>query len=292
MIATRLVERTLDRLSGLDTLADSLQGAIGQALTRGGPAARAIKDALNGVWFEHPLHPALSDLPIGAWTCATLLDLAGSRDSRLAGAADLLVGAGCAGGVAAAASGLADWQDTYGAERRTGLAHALLNSTALVLMLFSLKCRRRGSRTAGIGLSLLGSGTALLAAYLGGDLVFKFGTQVNHAAWIESPEDWTTAIADSAVAEGQLVRAMAGATPVLLVRKDGRLHAMCAVCSHAGGPLDEGTLTDNAVICPWHGSYFDLDDGHPFHGPASINQPVYETRITDGNIQVRRAPAR
>lgn len=68
----------------------------------------------------------------------------------------------------------------------------------------------------------------------------------------------------------------------MLVRKDGRVHALCAVCSHAGGPLDEGTLSDSRAICPWHGSSFDLSDGHPVRGPARISQPVYETRLAEG----------
>jgi nitrite reductase/ring-hydroxylating ferredoxin subunit/uncharacterized membrane protein len=285
----QLIEQALDQMTFLEPLADKLQSVFGDLLKQGGEPAKLAKDALNGVWFQHPLHPAVTDIPIGAWTCATMLDLASVGDKHLAKAADVLVGVGCAGAVGAAITGLADWQDTYGKERRTGLAHALLNTGALGLFLTSLSLRRSGSRAAGVFTSLVGYGMALTASYLGGDLVFRLGTQVNRTAWIEGPDEWTPAIADSDVAEGSLVRAKAGDVPVLLCRQNGRLYAISAVCPHAGGPLEEGTLDGRTVICPWHASQFDLADGSIVHGPATVKPPLYETRVENGQIEVRRA---
>ncbi|HVA23847.1 MAG TPA: Rieske 2Fe-2S domain-containing protein [Chloroflexota bacterium] len=284
----QLIEQVLDQLTFLEPLADSLQKTFGQLLEQGGETAKLAKDALNGVWFEHPLHPAMTDIPIGAWTCSTMLDLASAGDERMAKAADVLVAVGCAGAVGAAITGLADWQDTYGKERRTGLAHALLNSGALALFLTSLSLRRSGARFPGILASLTGYGLALGSAYLGGDLVFRMGTQVNRTAWIQGPDDWTAAIADGDVPEGKLVRASAGEVPVLLCRQNGRLHAISAVCPHAGGPLDEGTLEGRTVTCPWHGSQFDLADGTIVHGPSSVRPPLYDTRVENGQIEVKR----
>jgi nitrite reductase/ring-hydroxylating ferredoxin subunit/uncharacterized membrane protein len=285
----QLIEQALDQMTFLEPLADKLQSVFGDLLKQGGEPAKLAKDALNGVWFQHPLHPAVTDIPIGAWTCATMLDLASVGDKHLAKAADVLVGVGCAGAVGAAITGLADWQDTYGKERRTGLAHALLNTGALGLFLTSLSLRRSGSRAAGVFTSLVGYGMALTASYLGGDLVFRLGTQVNRTAWIEGPDEWTPAIADSDVAEGSLVRAKAGDVPVLLCRQNGRLYAISAVCPHAGGPLEEGTLDGRTVICPWHASQFDLADGSIVHGPATVKPPLYETRVENGQVEVRRA---
>ncbi|HEY8694484.1 MAG TPA: Rieske (2Fe-2S) protein [Chloroflexota bacterium] len=284
----QLIEEALDQLTFLEPLADSLQKAIGQLLEQGGESAKLAKDALNGVWFEHPLHPAMTDIPIGAWTCSTMLDLASASDERLAKAADVLVGVGCVGAVGAAITGLADWQDTYGKERRTGLAHALLNTGALAMFLTSLSLRRSGARFPGILASMTGYGLALSASYLGGGLVFRGGTQVNRTAWIEGPEDWTASIANRAVSEGKLVRANAGDVPVLLCRQNGQLYAMSAVCPHAGGPLDEGALEGRTVICPWHASQFDLADGSIVHGPSSVQPPLYDTRVKKGQIEVKR----
>jgi nitrite reductase/ring-hydroxylating ferredoxin subunit/uncharacterized membrane protein len=284
----QLIEQFIDQLTFLEPLSDSVQQAVGRLLEQGGETAKQAKDALNGVWFEHPLHPAVTDIPIGAWTCATMLDLASAGDERLAKAADALVGIGCVGAVGAAVTGLADWQDTYGKERRTGLVHALLNTGALTLFLTSLSLRRSGARGLGVMTSLAGYGLALGASYLGGDLVFRMGTQVNRTAWIEGPDEWTSTVPEGTVAEGALVRASAGDVPVLLCRLNGQLHAISAVCPHAGGPLDEGALEGRSVICPWHGSQFDLANGAIIHGPATVTPPLYDTRVENGTIEVKR----
>lgn len=283
-----IIDTILDQLTFLEPVADSLQTAVNQVIQQGGQQAKMAKDVLNGVWFEHPLHPAMTDIPIGAWTCATMLDLASVSDERLAAAADVLVGVGCLGAVGAAVTGLADWQDTYGKERRNGLAHALLNTGALALFATSLSLRKSGARPLGVMASLTGYSLALAASYLGGDLVFRMGTQVNRNAWTEGPDDWTPTVAESELAEGKLVRGKAGDVAVLLCRQNGRIYAMSAVCPHAGGPLDEGTLEGRSVICPWHASQFDLADGSIIHGPASVEPPLFETRVENGQVEVRR----
>jgi nitrite reductase/ring-hydroxylating ferredoxin subunit/uncharacterized membrane protein len=291
MALPALVEQALDRLPVLDQIGDAGQTLIGSGLQRGGSPAKLVKDLLNGVWFRHPLHPALTDVPIGSWTCATLLDAASAGDSRLRPAADTLVGVGCLGALGAALSGVADWQDTYGHERRVGVAHALLNVGALTLFSTSWFLRRGGSRSAGLAASAAGYGLALASSYLGGHLVFRLGTQVNRNAWTEAPEDWTPAITEAELGDNQLVHASAGGLSVLLVRQHGRVYAMGDVCSHAGGPLHEGTLDGRSVICPWHGSQFDLADGNILHGPATAEALMLETRIQDGHVQVRRRTA-
>ena len=75
-------------------------------------------------WLGHPLHPLLTDLPIGAWSMAALLDALDARS------ADVLVGAGIAAAVPTAATGLNDWSDTYGQTTRLGLVHAATNHRA------------------------------------------------------------------------------------------------------------------------------------------------------------------
>jgi nitrite reductase/ring-hydroxylating ferredoxin subunit/uncharacterized membrane protein len=282
------IERVLDQLTFLEPLSDALQQTIGKLLEDGGNQAKAAKDFLNGVWFEHPLHPAMTDIPIGAWTCATLLDVAGAGDDRLERAADTLIGVGCLGAVGAALTGLADWQDTYGKERRTGLAHATLNTAALALFATSWSLRKSGARGLGVFASVSGYGLALAASYLGGDLVFRMGTQVNRDAWLEAPEDWTEAAKDTELEDGKLVKGDASGLAVLLVRQHGHVYAMSNICPHAGGPLDEGTLDGQSVICPWHASQFNLADGQIIHGPASVPPLLLDARVEKGKVEVRR----
>ena len=100
------------------------------AHSRRRPPGLAVKDFLHGVWLGHPLHPALVDVPLGAWTVALTLDALESLSGRdeLGPGADAAVAIGLAGAIGAAATGAVDWQATDDPARRVGLVHGLLNS--------------------------------------------------------------------------------------------------------------------------------------------------------------------
>ena len=231
-----------------------------------------VRNLLSGTDLGHPLHPVLTDLPIGAWMMSALL-----------AAADLLVAAGVAAAVPAAAAGLNDWSDTVGPETRVGLVHAAVNTTALSLYLASLAARARGRRHGGKALSLAKLGVLTGGAYLGRHLSFGMGVDVNRAAW----EQWTPVLADTELADGQLRKVDAGGVPVLLHRTAGTVYALDSTCSHMGCPLEEGTISDGCVICPWHGSTFRFADGSIVRGPANTPEPCYQTRIQNEHIEVR-----
>ncbi|MFD1211042.1 Rieske 2Fe-2S domain-containing protein [Arthrobacter sp. GCM10027362] len=278
-----LVER-LERLESLDKAALPLRAGIGRAVR-----PRIVRNLLSGTALGHALHPVLTDLPIGAWSMAALLDTAGPAAGP---AADLLVTVGIAAAIPTAAAGLNDWSDTRGPESRVGLAHAAANSTALSLYAVSLVARRSGHRRAGRALALAGFGVLMAGGYLGGYLGYAQGVKVNRTAWRRGPAEWTSVLAETELAEGQHRRVRAGEISVLLVRDAGRIEALDSVCSHMGGPLEEGTVANGCVTCPWHGSTFRLTDGNVVRGPASNPQPSYETRLQDGQIQLRaRTPA-
>jgi nitrite reductase/ring-hydroxylating ferredoxin subunit len=76
---------------------------------------------------------------------------------------------------------------------------------------------------------------------------------------------------------------------LVLLKRGLEIRALSGVCSHSGGPLPEGKLLDNdCVECPWHRSQFSMDDGSVHHGPATVAQPVYDVRIREGKVEVRR----
>jgi nitrite reductase/ring-hydroxylating ferredoxin subunit/uncharacterized membrane protein len=283
------IDRIVARMSWLEPLGESAHQRVEKLLSAGGPRADAAKQLLNGVWLEHPLHPALTDIPIGAWSAAVILDLAdGAAGGDFGHGADLVLGIGCAGGVAAALSGLSDWQDRSGHERDLASAHGLLNSGALLLMSASLALRLRGSRRPAVGLSMLGLGLATAGAYLGGDLVYRLGVQVSRNAFSAGPSKWREVAGENEVVEGSFIRKQVGSNRVLLTRLEGEICAASAVCSHAGGPLDELELEDGQLHCPWHGSRFTLGTGLVSHGPATVPIPVFETRVTEGKVEIRR----
>src|SRR5690349_4879864 len=129
-MAAKGIAHTLGQQEWLGPLADTLQQAVGGAFGAMGPSGQAVKDFLHGVWLGHPLHPALTDLPVGAWTVALALDALESLSGRdeLGPGADAAVALGLAGAVGAAATGLTDWRDTDDPARRAGLVHGLLNT--------------------------------------------------------------------------------------------------------------------------------------------------------------------
>ncbi len=99
---------SLDRPAGvLDRVADTALPS---------PRARSV---LRGDQLGQALHPLLTDFPLGAWTCTSLLDLFGGRRAR--GAATGQLAFGLAAAVPTVLAGLAEWQTASGAARRVGL---------------------------------------------------------------------------------------------------------------------------------------------------------------------------
>ena len=91
---------------------------------------------LRGDWLGHAVHPVLTDVVIGTWTSASVLDLLGGPDSTAA--AQRLVGAGLLAVGPTAWTGWAEWSTAGPREKRVGLVHALTNGSP------SASTRRRG----------------------------------------------------------------------------------------------------------------------------------------------------
>ena len=246
-----------------------------------GPA----KDLLSGTWLGHPLHPLLTDVPIGAWTSSLVLDLFGGQQTRRA--AEMMVGVGLVGAVPTAAAGLTDFSDTSGVERRVGTVHATFNTVALALYAASWLARRRGRYSAGVKLGLGGALAMTGGGFLGAHLAYGKGLGVDRTAFDQKLSEWTPVLDVARLAEGQPTLAEVGNVPLLLLRRDGRVVALANTCTHRGGPLDEGQLEGGTVICPWHRSAFRIEDGEVVRGPATARQPSYETRVMDGTVEVR-----
>jgi nitrite reductase/ring-hydroxylating ferredoxin subunit/uncharacterized membrane protein len=290
-MASKTVVEVVAQQAWLEPLANSLQEAVDQAYGALGTARQPVKNFLHGVWLGHPLHPVLTDVPIGAWTVALALDALESISGRdeLGPGADAAVGLGLVGAVAAALAGVADWKETDGRSRRVGLTHGLLNVGATALYGASLVCRGRGQRGRGRGFAALGYAVAASSAYLGGELVFDQRIGVNQIAGTEPPRDWVAVYPAPDLPENQPRRAVAQGLKIVLVRRGSQVYALNETCSHLGGPLAEGHVEGDGIVCPWHGSRFALADGHVMDGPATYPEPSLETRVRDGQIEVRAA---
>jgi nitrite reductase/ring-hydroxylating ferredoxin subunit/uncharacterized membrane protein len=287
-----VTETALDALGQqqwLDPVAEPLTAAVRQTYEAAGESGRALKNAAHGVWLGHPLHPVLTDIPIGSWTTAMALDAAESAtgDRGYGRAADVAIGIGLVGAAGAAITGLTDWSETDGRAKRLGLMHGLLNVSATSLYAISFALRRSRSRAAGRAFSVAGLAVASVAAYLGGRLVYGERIGVSHAD--EGDVDtFTSAMASADLPPDQPRKAEANGVAVMVARQHGRLCALAEHCSHLGGPLSEGTLKTDSIVCPWHGSEFGLTDGHVVNGPATHPQPTFDVRERDGRVEVKR----
>ncbi|MEW2413158.1 Rieske (2Fe-2S) protein [Streptomyces sp. NPDC046866] len=267
--------------------ADALIGLLRRAV-RAVPLGSA-RDLLHGRPLGHPAHPLLVQIPLGTWLSAAVLDLGPGRCR----AAHVLIGTGLAAAGPAAAAGWADWAELPPEQARTGLVHALGNTTAVALYAASFVARMRGRTLRGKALAMAGLATAGAAGALGGHLAYRQAAGSNHAEHVAHlvPDGWQPlgAVADYPL--GRAARARLGGdggVDVLVVRHgEESAHVLADRCAHMAGPLSEGEITDGCVRCPWHGSLFRLSDGWNVEGPATAPQPAFDTRVVDGRLEAR-----
>jgi nitrite reductase/ring-hydroxylating ferredoxin subunit len=280
-----ILERVSD-VSAMDKAIDPARRAV-QALPS------AVKDLLHGTWLGHPLHPVLVQVPVGSWLSAGILDAV----PPLRPAATVLIGTGVAASVPAALSGAADWSEQDAGVRRLGAIHASLNVTALGLYVGSLVARGKGRGGLGRLLSYAGLGIATASASIGGHMSYSQSSGASHAATAARAltSDWIDLGPLDDFPEGRpVLRTGSGGSvdvPLVAVRRGSRVDVFIGSCSHMAGPLQEGRIKEvrgsTCLVCPWHGSAFDLDNGEPRRGPAANPQEQLQVNMEAGRVQAR-----
>jgi nitrite reductase/ring-hydroxylating ferredoxin subunit len=240
-----------------------------------------IRDGLHGTWLGHPLHPLLVQAAAGSWLSASIVDFTTGDEA----ASRVLTAAGLAASAPAIAAGAVDWSEQHEQQMRVGVVHALANTTAAACYTGSLLVRQaQASRTLRLG------GLAALAAggIIGGHLSFRLAGGANHAEAVPHiiEPGWHHLTAAAHLPENKPVRMMLGEVPVVVIRTGGQVHALADRCSHMSGPLSDGDLAEGCLTCPWHGSVFRVSDGSVARGPATAPQPVFDTRVVAGEVQV------
>ena len=281
----------LDRVAdvaALDKVAEPTRKAVLAVLR-----PTAVKDLLHGTWLGHPVHPVLAQVPVGTWTSAGLLDLL----PPLRPAATVLIGTGVAAAVPTALSGAADWSEQATGVRRLGILHAGANTMALGLYVGSLVARARGRGGLGRALSWTGLTIATGSAAIGGHMSYAESSGASHSATAARAltSDWIDLGPLDDLPEGRpaLRTGSGGAVevPLAVVRRGARVDVFVGPCAHLSGPLYEGTVEDvrghDCLVCPWHGSAFDLDDGEPRRGPTAVPQEKLEVRMEAGRVMAR-----
>lgn len=283
----------------LDPVADFV-GAIVKAIY-GLPGMHAVKTLLHGTWpLRHPLHAAVTDWTVGGYITLFALDVfyLVTREATLTRAADFVLVLTLLSSLVAIVSGLTDWNETFGEERRNGILHGLVMLVASLGFLISLWLRVGGAsdqRDLAVAISIVSFAILAVAAYLGGEMVFGYGTEVNRQAWVEAPTKWEkldlsqNGLEDRKPVVAKTKKGMA----IFVVKLDGAVYAMGNTCTHAGGPLNEGKWVGKdrcEIQCPWHASRFCVKDGMVKGGPATFPESRFEVRTDDkGAIEVRAA---
>jgi nitrite reductase/ring-hydroxylating ferredoxin subunit len=280
----RALLNRLEQAGGLDRVGDRVQQSV-QAVLR----PQRVRDFLHGVWLGHPLHPAMVQVPLGAWISSAILDLMPEQRR----ASTVLVAVGTASALPSAVAGANDWAALSRDQRRVGLVHAATNVVATACYAASLVARLRGRHDIGKRLGFVGLAAASGGAYIGGHLAYKQAAQVNQAApeLHLISEGWHQIADLSALPQETLVTRQIDNVPVIVYRTADDITVMLEKCAHQGGPLGSGQLIHNnghaCVVCPWHGSTFELTGGEVVHGPAGTDQPLLPSRVTNGVLEAR-----
>lgn len=269
---------------GLDSVGHKLNAAVrknSEAL----PGGQKTVNFLNGTFIGHPLHPVLTDLPIGAFTFAMMFDAATVGRKKPSKAATTLLMVGLASVPVTALAGLLDWQHTSGKTRRVGVGHAMMNTTGSAVLGLSLAARLSGrgpTRT----LNFLGNGILTMSAFLGGHLVYEARVGTKHESEAPPPQHYVPVLPEAELKEQTLARGDYNGFPIALYKRFGQVYAVADVCPHLGCALSEGSVEADAIICGCHGSRFSLDDGHVLQGPSAFSTDAYTTRVVNGMIEV------
>lgn len=256
-----------------------------------GRPGKLLQDFLNGSWLGHSVHPVVVDVVVGGSTAAVLLQILiwfGVADLQVA--LIWITGLTWLSGLAAMVTGLTDFKDTAsGDERNIVGLHGLVNTIGTLLFIGAFAGLLADARALAGGLLVSGFGVLSLGAYIGGHVVFKYGYMVNRNAFARGKQakEFTAVLPAADLSEATPVKAMLGATVLVVVRRGDLVYAFKETCSHAGGPLSEGQLVGDTIVCPWHASAFRLTDGAVRHGPASTRQVAYRARLNADQVEVQ-----
>ena len=285
-----MLERLARPLRGL---VDGIAGAMDAFYRVLGRPGKLLQDLLNGSWLGHSLHATLTDVVIGSATAALLLDVLRVvfAVEGLETATTWVMGLAWLAGVGSIVTGLTDFKDSTPSSSLRDVAglHGIVNFVGTGGFAYSFLSRLNGAHDAAFWGLLVGYVVISVGSFVGGHVVFKYGYMVNYNAFTKKKrvKEFTPVLAASDLAEATPTKASLGSIGIVLVRRGDVVHALRDSCSHAGGPLAEGTLRGDAIECPWHFSVFRLSDGAVRHGPASTAQPAYEARINAGQVEVR-----
>ncbi|WP_046300210.1 Rieske 2Fe-2S domain-containing protein [Mycobacterium sp. UM_Kg27] len=285
----------LGRQEWMDRPSHRLENVLSFGFNALGGARDRVTNFLNGVWLGHPVHPPLASLTTGAIGTTVALDALSLLPSRSAAEvldasrfAQRALGLGIAANFASAATGVTDWQHTHDKDRRIGLVHGVLNLVATGLYIQSWRDRRGGRQLRGIVTSAVGYGITSASGFLGGALVFGSGIGIDQSGDRLRIDDWTPVLPEAELPAGKKPKRIdVDGVAVVLCRTDDSVSAFAGLCPHLAAPMEDGWVDRGRIVCPWHGSQFDVETGAVLRGPSAAPLPCYQARVRDGMVELR-----
>jgi uncharacterized membrane protein/nitrite reductase/ring-hydroxylating ferredoxin subunit len=253
----------------------------------------------------HPIHPILIAYPIAFATAAPLADLAG-----LLGDWPTLFTVGAYASLAAVATGLIAAVPGFidflfvvppkSSARQRAIYHMAVNVMALGLMAAGWAFRdweTHRPETLAVILEFASIGCMTIGGWLGGTLVYRNQIGIDHryadaGKWKEQylepdANGFVTVQNANDLEIDQMILTHVGSRRIVLARTKENFVAFDDSCTHRGGSLAGGTMTCGTVMCPWHGSQFDVHNGRVKAGPAENPIPTYEIDESGGEVRIR-----
>ena len=260
----------------------------------------------------HPIHPMLIAYPIAFATAAPLLDVAGLLGDwpTLLTAAAYSSIAAVVSGLVAGLPGLVDFLFVVPPEssaKKRALYHMIVNVISLALMAAGWAFRdweTHRPETLAVVLEFAAIGFMTIGGWMGGTLVYRNQIGVDHryaeaGKWREQyleadAAGYVTVENADDLEVDQMILTHVGDKRIVLARNENGFVAFDDSCTHKGGSLAGGMMACGTVMCPWHGSQFDVNDGSVKAGPAESPIGSYQVDQSEGKVRIQvqgqRAP--
>ncbi len=108
----------------------------------------------------------------------------------------------------------------------------------------------------------------------------------NYAKLDEKQVEYVVVAQENELGNGERLFLEIDKQPIVIFKIAGEYFAIADVCSHDDGPVGEGDLDGEEIICPRHGARFELRTGKVRSLPAIVDIPAYPVRVREGNIEL------
>ncbi len=108
----------------------------------------------------------------------------------------------------------------------------------------------------------------------------------NYTSLASSHIEYIEIVPEDQIAVGERLFVELAGKSIVLFNLAGKLFAIGDVCSHDNGPVGDGEIEGDEIICPRHGARFDIITGKATSLPALVDIPAYPVRVVAGMVEI------